>query len=152
MLNIIENLLPYLLIIISFNTALFLISCFKKDNSIVDIFYSWLFMISTLSAFVYNSFIKITPSTNYNLNIYSFILTALILIWGIRLSSRIYDKNKNKPEDFRYAAWRTLWLKKGKLYFYLRSYAQIFLLQGILAFLIVSPVLYFINKLDIVII
>jgi steroid 5-alpha reductase family enzyme len=66
---------------------------------------------------------------------------ALVSIWGLRLSLHIYNRNKNKVEDYRYLAWRKQW---GK-WFYIRSYFQVYLLQGIFLFLIVSPVLL-INK------
>jgi steroid 5-alpha reductase family enzyme len=62
---------------------------------------------------------------------------ALTLLWGVRLSVRIYRKNKGKPEDFRYRAWRDAW---GR-WFYLRSYLQIFLLQASIAYVIALPVM-----------
>ena len=60
------------------------------------------------------------------------------MVWGLRLSLHIYARNKNKTEDFRYKAWREEW---GK-YFYLRSYLQVFLLQGIFLLIIISPVIH----------
>jgi len=65
----------------------------------------------------------------------------LVSVWGIRLASHIYVRNRGRAEDYRYAEWRRAW---GK-WFYVRSYVQVYLLQGILLFLIVLPVL-FINK------
>lgn len=65
----------------------------------------------------------------------------LVTVWGTRLAIHIYKRNKGKTEDYRYLAWRKEW---GK-WFYLRSYGQVYLLQGILLYLIVFPVL-FINK------
>jgi steroid 5-alpha reductase family enzyme len=71
-------------------------------------------------------------------------LVALILIlislWGIRLSSRIHFKNKRKGgEDFRYASWREEWMKRGASYFYLRSFLQIFVLQGLVISIVLLP-------------
>lgn len=68
------------------------------------------------------------------------IVTLLITIWGMRLAIHIYHRNKNKPEDYRYLAWRKEWK-----YFYVRSYIQIYLLQGFFLYLIALPFL-FINK------
>ncbi len=65
----------------------------------------------------------------------------LVSIWGIRLAWHIHRRNKGKAEDYRYATWRHEW---GR-WFYLRSYGQVYLLQGFLLFLIVLPVLC-INK------
>ena len=65
----------------------------------------------------------------------------LVSIWGMRLAWYIHRRNKGKAEDYRYATWRHEW---GG-WFYLRSYGQVYLLQGFLLFLIVLPVLC-INK------
>jgi steroid 5-alpha reductase family enzyme len=64
-----------------------------------------------------------------------------VSIWGLRMAWHIHRRNENKPEDYRYQKWRTDW---GK-WFYLRSYFQVYLLQGALLFLIALPVLV-INK------
>lgn len=61
----------------------------------------------------------------------------LISVWGIRLAWHIHTRNKGKAEDYRYAKWREEW----GAWFYVRSYAQVYLLQGVLLFLIVLPVL-----------
>ncbi|MBA3733426.1 DUF1295 domain-containing protein [Patescibacteria group bacterium] len=69
------------------------------------------------------------------------LVALLVSIWGIRLAWHIHRRNKGKVEDYRYAKWREEW---GK-WFYLRSFGQVYLLQGVLLFLIVLPVLL-INK------
>jgi steroid 5-alpha reductase family enzyme len=46
-------------------------------------------------------------------------------------------RNLRKPEDHRYAVWRETWT-----YFYLRSFFQIFLLQGFFLFVILLPVTF----------
>ncbi len=140
-----SNIFTYLFIIVIFNTLLFLFATKKKDNSIIDIFYSSLFMLSISTAYIYATFFEYNIS---NFNIYSTILLIMVIIWGVRLGSRIYKKNAGKPEDFRYAAWRMLWLQKGKLYFYTRSYLQIFLLQGVIAFCISLPAIIFMLNVE----
>ena len=62
---------------------------------------------------------------------------TLVTIWGARLAWHIHRRNRNKPEDYRYQAWRKAW---GR-WFLLRSYGQVFILQGLLLFLVVIPVL-----------
>ncbi len=65
------------------------------------------------------------------------IVSILVTIWGTRLAWHIYRRNRGKPEDHRYQAWRRDW---GK-WFVLRSYFQIYILQGVLLYLISVPVL-----------
>ncbi|MEN9552039.1 MAG: hypothetical protein RI935_416 [Candidatus Parcubacteria bacterium] len=68
------------------------------------------------------------------------LILILITLWGLRLSSRIHFKNKRKAgEDFRYAAWREEWSKKGLSYFYARSFLQIFMLQGLVVSVVLLP-------------
>lgn len=140
-----SNIFTYLFLIVIFNTILFLFATSKKDNSIIDIFYSSLFMISISAAYIYATFFEYLKT---NFNIYSTLLVIMVIIWGVRLGGRIYKKNAGKPEDFRYNAWRMLWLQKGKSYFYLRSYLQIFLLQGVIAFCISLPAIIFMLNIE----
>jgi steroid 5-alpha reductase family enzyme len=57
----------------------------------------------------------------------------------LRLSSRIAKKNWGQGEDIRYKQWRVAWKKKGEVYFIIRSFLQINLLQGALIALIATP-------------
>lgn len=65
------------------------------------------------------------------------IVTFLVTIWGLRLAGHIYSRNRGAAEDYRYRAWRKEW----GAWFYPRSYVQVYLLQGILLYLIAIPVL-----------
>jgi steroid 5-alpha reductase family enzyme len=71
------------------------------------------------------------------------IAATLILIWGVRLAIRIYLRNRGKGEDIRYRKWRETW---GK-FFVIRSYFQVFILQGCILLLNISPILV-INTYD----
>lgn len=64
------------------------------------------------------------------------LVCTLVSIWGTRLAWHIHMRNNGKPEDYRYLAWRELW---GR-YFFVRSYLQVYVLQGLLLFLITFPV------------
>ena len=66
------------------------------------------------------------------------LLTALVFFWGIRLSLHILTRTLKKSEDYRYKAWRDAW---GR-WFVLRSYGQVFLLQGLLMIVIGYPVIH----------
>ena len=111
-------------------TSVFLLASVLHDNSIVDVFYGLVYVVVAWDLIYLAE--KLHPVQA--------ILTFLITIWGVRLATRIGRKNWGKPEDFRYAAWRTAWMEKGKLYFILRSYLQIFMLQGLVIFLVILPV------------
>lgn len=65
------------------------------------------------------------------------LVVILITIWGVRLSTHILLRNIKKPEDFRYRQWRKEW---GK-WFLVRSFFQVYVLQGILLLLISAPVI-----------
>ncbi len=110
-------------------TGVFIISQLKKDNSIMDIVYGPLFFVSGL----------LTLLLTNNTPPLSLIIITAIGIWSLRLSIRIFKKNFGAPEDARYANWRKLWTQKGKLYFILRSYYQINLLQGIIILFVSLP-------------
>jgi steroid 5-alpha reductase family enzyme len=110
-------------------TSVFLIAQFKQDNSIMDIVYGPLFILAGgLCAWLLTS-----PST------LTLIILTLTTLWGTRLGVRIYRKNHGQPEDARYAAWRTAWSERGRLYFILRSYVQVNLLQGIVIVIVSLP-------------
>lgn len=110
--------------------SLFILAIIKRDNSIVDIGYGLAFIVVTWTAFLNQD---VTPSHR------SFLVTTFITLWGIRLAYRIGRKNWGKPEDFRYAAWRKEWHKKGEMYFLLRTFFQVFVLQGVIIYLVVMP-------------
>lgn len=111
--------------ILTYMTIWFLIAVAIKRNDIADI--AWGLGFSTLA---------ITVPHNDQLS-QDLVIRMLIVIWGVRLSYHIYTRLIRKSEDYRYHAWRLSW---GK-WFLLRSYLQIFLLQGFFMFLISTPLL-----------
>jgi steroid 5-alpha reductase family enzyme len=64
------------------------------------------------------------------------VVGILVSIWGLRLAWHIHRRHQGKPEDYRYRQWRQDW---GK-WFYLRSYGQVYLFQGLLIYLVALPV------------
>jgi steroid 5-alpha reductase family enzyme len=66
----------------------------------------------------------------------SLVLTVLTTIWGLRLSGYLAWRNIGKGEDFRYVAMR----KKHGSAFPLVSLATVFLLQGVLMWVVSLPV------------
>ncbi len=105
----------------------FLISLLKKDNSIVDI--SWGLGFALIAGTTYYVSEMYTPT--------GLVVSILAIIWGIRLASHIYLRKRGKPEDFRYAKWRT---ERGKG-FVIRSLLQIYLLQGFLMLVVAASII-----------
>jgi len=114
-------------IIFIYATGWFIAALIIKRNDIADI--AWGLGYIILCGFLLYKYTA-SPVTT--------LLYTLITIWGLRLSLHIYNRNKNKTEDFRYKAWREEWGKS----FYLRSYLQVFLLQGLFLLIIISPVIH----------
>lgn len=114
-----------ILLIFLYASLWFLVSVIKKRNDLADIAWG----LGYVALCVYY-FLVTVPSSR------GILLYTLVLVWGIRLSRHIYLRNKNKVEDFRYKQWREQW---GK-WFYLRSYLQVYLLQGGLLLLVIAPV------------
>lgn len=115
-------------ILLAYMSSWFLISLVKKRNDFADVAWGIGFiLLAWLSYFL-------SGATHLR----GVLISVLISIWGIRLAWHIYIRNRYKTEDYRYLAWRKEW---GK-WFYLRSFFQIYILQGILLFLIVLPTLY----------
>lgn len=114
------------LIILVYASAWFVIAVFTKRNDVADI--AWGAGYILLCAYLF---------ALYTASPVIVLLYVLITLWGLRLSLHIYTRHKNRAEDFRYKAWRDAW---GR-YFYLRSYLQVFLLQGVFLLIIISPVI-----------
>jgi steroid 5-alpha reductase family enzyme len=62
---------------------------------------------------------------------------VIVTIWGLRLSGYVLWRNAGKPEDFRYAKWRS----EAPGNWWIKSYLQVFILQGFLMWLIGAPLL-----------
>jgi steroid 5-alpha reductase family enzyme len=115
------------IIIFVYVTIWFLIALYKKRNDVADIAWGIGYIVICIYLFI------TTDRWPVLLVLYSMIFT-----WGLRLSFHIYNRNKNKKEDYRYLAWRQEW---GKNFFW-RSYLQVFILQGIILLIIISPLIH----------
>jgi steroid 5-alpha reductase family enzyme len=116
------------LAILSIMTSLWVVSLFRKDTSIVDIFWGIGFVILTGIYFALST-------DGYGPR--KLILLFLVTIWGLRLGAYILFRNMGKGEDKRYQAFRKT---AGKKYWWY-SYFQVFMLQGALMLLISTPLL-----------
>jgi steroid 5-alpha reductase family enzyme len=116
-----------LLAALTLTTLLWLLSLVKKDASIIDIFWSWGFV---LLAWIYRSQV---PLESFRQTL----VPILVTIWGIRLSLYILWRNWGEDEDYRYAAMRA---KYGSN-FPILSLGIVFWLQGVLFWLVAMPLL-----------
>lgn len=121
-----DTLLVSSMALFAFMLTLFVVSLIRKDNGTADIGYGIAFIVTAGVAFF------TAPAS-----MYAYALFFLVVIWGTRLAFRIYLKNKDKPEDFRYKAWRDEW---GATFLW-RSFMQVYMLQGLVVFVVASPLL-----------
>jgi steroid 5-alpha reductase family enzyme len=109
-----------------FMTAFYFIALIRKNNAVVD--YAWglgFVLVALLNLFLAQA-----------VTLRQIVVTVLVTVWGLRLVLYLYLRNRGKPEDFRYAEMRRKW--GGRTPFF--SYTHVFLLQGVLLFLIAYPI------------
>lgn len=121
-----EMILASALIVFLYVTFVFFLAQVKQDNSIMDIAWGLGFVILVF-------FNLVSSGTLYPRQV---LVAILVLIWGLRLSLHIYFRKRGRGEDFRYRKWREDW--GGS--FLVRSYIQIFLLQGLLMVIVSLPI------------
>lgn len=106
-------------------SLLWVLSVFKRDASIIDPFWSLFFLFATLCAIVAVEQISVVQG----------VFLFLVALWSLRLSFYLFWRNHGKPEDYRYAAWR----KEHGSHWWWRSAVTVFLLQGVLAWVLCIP-------------
>lgn len=115
-------------LILALMSLLWLVSLAIRNASIVDIFWGLGFVIVTWATFALSPQ-GYLPRRQW--------VAALVTIWGLRLALHIGIRNWGKPEDFRYAKWRE---ENGPRWPWL-SFFQVFLLQGVLMWIISAPLI-----------
>jgi len=107
-----------LLAVHAYVTVWFVVSLITRRNDVADIAWGLGISLVAMTALV------LADEPSFRLNL----MAALMFFWGTRLSTHIYKRFSKHPlEDYRYATWRKNWRL-----FMPRSYAQVFLLQGLL--------------------
>lgn len=112
-------------LVLALMTALWVVSVFRRDASIVDPWWSIAFLLVTGRTAVSAG---LTPAKT--------LLLLLVAIWAIRLWLHLLLRSRGRPEDPRYAAFRR---RYGPARYWWISFFQVFLLQGCLAVLISAP-------------
>jgi steroid 5-alpha reductase family enzyme len=114
-------------IVAIYMTCWFAVAVKKGRNDLADIAWGLGFILVALSSLALHG--AVAPRAA--------LVTGLVVIWGTRLAVHIGLRNRGKPEDARYRKWREEW---GE-HVLLRSFLQIFLLQGFLLLIISVPVI-----------
>ncbi len=115
-------------------TLLWLLSLILRDASIVDVFWGLGFVLVYWIGFI---LVHSGTSTSQPVPARHLLVGFLVTIWGLRLSVHILLRNWSRGEDFRYARWRD---EAGQAWWW-RSYFKVFLLQGIILWLVSWPLL-----------
>jgi len=117
-----------LVVILMMMTFLWLISIRLRNVSIVDLFWGFGFVLTTIVYFL--------KTDGYESR--KILLLTMVIIWGLRLSIYLAWRNIGKGEDFRYQNFRKDY---GQHSYWWISFFQTFLLQGLLMWLISAPLL-----------
>ena len=117
-----------LAVVLTLVTALWLLSIPLRNVSIVDIFWGMGFIAICLAYWL----LADVHSTR------GLLVLVLTSLWGLRLSMHLGLRNIGKGEDYRYAEFRK---RYGEHRYWWFSFFQVFLLQGLLIWLISAPLL-----------
>jgi steroid 5-alpha reductase family enzyme len=113
-------------IVLTMMLLLWLLSLVLRNSSFVDIFWGIGFVVVAWATYLLNE--GGYPPRQW-------LMLALVTVWGLRLSIHILRRNWGKPEDFRYTKWRQ---ESGARWWWF-SFFKVFLLQGILLWIISAP-------------
>jgi steroid 5-alpha reductase family enzyme len=107
---------------------LWLISIKIRNVSIVDLFWGFGFVVAAAIYFIFTGGFQTRK----------ILLLTMVAIWGLRLSIYLAWRNLGKGEDFRYQKFRKDF---GEERYWWYSFFSVFLLQGVLLWLISAPLL-----------
>ena len=117
--------IPILALFVFFNIA-YVVAQIKKNNGLADMAWGLGFVVvAVTSLIVYGTY-----------NLYQIVITALVLIWGLRLFFYIGLRNWSKPEDFRYVNMRNKWKTNVRI----KAYFIVFMLQMTFLLIVSLPI------------
>ncbi len=119
--------------ILAYVTLIWLQSLRLRDSGIMDVAWGPGFVIATLAAIVASGSLDALTARPARV----VLVLAMVAIWAARLSLHIGFRNHGQPEDYRYAAWRR---EAGNAWWW-RSYFKVFLLQGLVMWIVATPLL-----------
>jgi len=121
---------PYILalsVILAVSVVSWLFSIAKKDVSFVDSLWSLFFLIAAI----------VFAIISQPLSVKGMLVLTLVAIWSLRLSIYITARNWGHPEDYRYQMIRA----SNSPGFAFKSLYIVFGLQGVLAWIVATPLL-----------
>lgn len=116
------------ILVLIYFSIVFILAQILRNNSIVDSFWGPGFFVVAAYTFL----------VSQNRGMKSILVTALVTIWAFRLFTHITIRNWNKPEDYRYQNMRKRW---GNSFPVVKAYVNVFLLQGILLYIIALTIM-----------
>lgn len=128
MISFVEVLGATALAVFLYMTVIWLLSLALKNSSIVDVFWGPGFMLANGVTFV------LAPE---GFLVRKWLVTLLVCVWALRLAIYIFLRNHGRGEDFRYRAWR----EENPNTWWWRSFFKVFMLQGVMLWLIAIPLL-----------
>lgn len=117
--------LPPIALLVFF-IVMYVIALVRKDNSVADVAWGLGFILVAITGIIVNQ--SYVPR--------SLLVLGLVLVWGLRLATHIFVRNRGKGEDYRYKAWREQWGEHVAL----RSFLQVFLLQAVFLLVVSLPI------------
>jgi steroid 5-alpha reductase family enzyme len=120
------------IVVFVFMSCIFLVALAIKDNSIVDIAYGAAFV--TVAVSLAGRWGVGHPRQA--------LLLVMVAIWGLRLTVHLLVRSRGRGEDFRYRKWRETWGRS----FVIRSFLQIYMLQGMIILVVSFPVIMGISR------
>ena len=115
------------LVVFLYMCGFFVAALLRKDNSIVDVAWGGGFILVAVTTFL--QYVDVHPR--------QLLVLLLVLAWGVRLATHIHARNRGQGEDFRYRKWREEWGEN----FVLRSFLQVYMLQGAVLLVVATPIL-----------
>ena len=109
--------------------VVWLISVWRRNASLIDIFWSLGFVVVSGIAFN-SSTVEATPRR--------WLVMALVTVWALRLALHIFLRGLGEGEDRRYAAMR----QRAGDGFWWKSFFTVFCLQGVLILIISQPLVW----------
>jgi steroid 5-alpha reductase family enzyme len=106
----------------------FVLSILLRRNDIADIAWGPGIALMASTALIADNALTLQSGT----------LLALVWLWALRLALRVGFRVARHSEDARYATWRREWK-----WFYLRSFVQVYLLQGVLMVVLAYPFVHY---------
>ena len=121
----IESFIEPAILVLVYMTFGYILSLILKDNSIADVMWGLGFIL-----IAYFTLIRTDLYTTGQI-----LVTGLVTIWGVRLSLHIWARKRG--EDPRYKKWRKEWK-----FFKIRSFLQVWMLQGLFMLLIATSIIF----------